>query len=97
MSRSLGLRRVSFGRAIYGAAKWDVYRAADLFVLPSLNENFGLTAAEALAAAYAGDRDDRHTVEPARGRRLRLVGRTDARCAGRGIGGRDGDAALGIA
>ena len=51
LSRSLDLGRVSFGRAIYGAAKWDVYRAADLFVLPSLNENFGLTAAEALAAA----------------------------------------------
>ena len=51
LSRNLDLGRVSFGGATYGAAKWDVYRAADLFVLPSLNENFGLTAAEALAAA----------------------------------------------
>jgi glycosyltransferase involved in cell wall biosynthesis len=51
LSRRLGLGRVSFGGAVYGAAKWDAYRAADLFVLPSLNENFGLTIAEALAAA----------------------------------------------
>ena len=50
MARGLGLRHVSFGPAVYGAAKWDAYRAADLFVLSSLNENFGLTAAEALAA-----------------------------------------------
>ena len=35
---------------IYGKAKTAAYREADLFVLPSLNENFGLTAAEALAA-----------------------------------------------
>jgi glycosyltransferase involved in cell wall biosynthesis len=50
LSRGLGLVRISFGGAVYGAAKWDAYRAADLFVLPSWNENFGLTAAEALAA-----------------------------------------------
>jgi glycosyltransferase involved in cell wall biosynthesis len=50
MARTLGLGRVFFGEPVFGAAKWDVYRAADLFVLPSLNENFGLTVAEALAA-----------------------------------------------
>ena len=50
MSCGLGLSRVSFGGPIYGTAKWDAYRAADLFVLPSRNENFGLTVAEALAA-----------------------------------------------
>lgn len=32
------------------ADKWDLYRAADLFVLPTFSENFGIVAAEALAA-----------------------------------------------
>lgn len=50
LARNLCPGRVSFGGAVYGAAKWNAYRAADLFVLPSLNENFGLTIAEALAA-----------------------------------------------
>ena len=32
-----------------GVAKWDLYRAADVFVLPSHTENFGIVVAEALA------------------------------------------------
>ena len=34
---------------VEGEAKWDLYRSADLFVLPSHSENFGLVVAEALA------------------------------------------------
>lgn len=34
---------------VEGQAKWDLYRRADLFVLPSHSENFGLVVAEALA------------------------------------------------
>jgi glycosyltransferase involved in cell wall biosynthesis len=32
-----------------GKKKWELYRSADLFVLPSHTENFGLAVAEALA------------------------------------------------
>jgi glycosyltransferase involved in cell wall biosynthesis len=32
-----------------GEKKWELYRSADLFVLPSHTENFGLAVAEALA------------------------------------------------
>jgi len=34
---------------VAGEAKWNLYRDADLFVLPSHSENFGLVVAEALA------------------------------------------------
>ena len=47
---SLGLTRISVEGPIYGEAKTSAYRCADVFVLPTLNENFGLTVAEALAA-----------------------------------------------
>jgi glycosyltransferase involved in cell wall biosynthesis len=47
---ALGLTRVSIEGPIYDEAKTIAYRNADLFVLPTLNENFGLTVAEALAA-----------------------------------------------
>ena len=36
--------------AVDAAGKWKLFRAADLFVLPSYTENFGLVIAEALAA-----------------------------------------------
>jgi glycosyltransferase involved in cell wall biosynthesis len=50
LATALGLTRVSIEGPIYGDAKTTVYREADVFVLPTLNENFGLTVAEALAA-----------------------------------------------
>jgi glycosyltransferase involved in cell wall biosynthesis len=42
--------RVIFTGPLFNAAKWESYRDADVFVLPSQNENFGNTAAEAVAA-----------------------------------------------
>jgi glycosyltransferase involved in cell wall biosynthesis len=50
LATALGLSRVSVEGPIYGEAKTAAYRAADIFVLSTLNENFGLTVAEALAA-----------------------------------------------
>jgi len=41
--------RVLFTGPLYDDAKWAAYRDADVFVLPSQNENFGNTAAEAVA------------------------------------------------
>ncbi len=38
-----------FTGPVEGAAKWELYRRADLFVLPSHSENFGIVVAEALA------------------------------------------------
>jgi len=51
VAAQLGMQtRVQFVGPVFGAAKWAAYRDADVFVLPSQNENFGNTAAEAVAA-----------------------------------------------
>jgi glycosyltransferase involved in cell wall biosynthesis len=42
-------QRVVFSGPVFGDMKWAAYRDADVFVLPSQNENFGNTAAEAAA------------------------------------------------
>jgi glycosyltransferase involved in cell wall biosynthesis len=43
-------QRVHISPPLEGEAKWSAYRDADIFVLPSQNENFGNSAAEAVAA-----------------------------------------------
>jgi glycosyltransferase involved in cell wall biosynthesis len=42
--------RVHFSLPLAGKEKWEAYVDADIFVLPSQNENFGNTAAESVAA-----------------------------------------------
>jgi glycosyltransferase involved in cell wall biosynthesis len=50
LSGELGLeRRVRFIGAVEGERKWALLSGADLLVLPSLSENWGLVATEALA------------------------------------------------
>ena len=50
LAATLKLSRVSIEPAIYGEEKYAAFREADLFVLPTLNENFAMTVAESLAA-----------------------------------------------
>lgn len=50
LAARLGTRRVAFEGPLFGDDKLAAYREAELFVLPSLNENFAMTVAEALAA-----------------------------------------------
>jgi len=46
----LGLEAsVKFVGSVYGEEKWRMLRSADVFVLPSRSENFGIVVAEALA------------------------------------------------
>ena len=50
LAAGLGLQRWSLEGPAYGEAKAGWLAGADLFVLPTRNENFGLAVAEALAA-----------------------------------------------
>lgn len=50
LAGELGIERCEFAGPLYGEPKQQAYRAADLYVLPTHSENFGMTVAEALAA-----------------------------------------------
>lgn len=49
LARELGVERVRFGGPVHGIDKLGAFSRADLYVLPSWTENFGITIAEAMA------------------------------------------------
>ncbi len=55
---------VLFTGPLYDESKWAAYRDADVFVLPSQNENFGNTAAEAIACGTPVLVTDRCGIAP---------------------------------
>lgn len=74
LATRLGLNGgVLFTGPLYDEAKWAAYRDADLFVLPSQNENFGNTAAEAVACGTPVLVTDRCGIAPLVKERVGLV------------------------
>ncbi len=74
IAAQMGLNnRVLFTGPLYGDAKWAAFRDADVFVLPSQNENFGNTAAEAVACGTPVLVTDRCGIAPMVDQRAGLV------------------------
>lgn len=49
-TKELGIEKmVNFCGGVYGEMKWTFFRVADVFVLPTYSENFGIVVGEALA------------------------------------------------
>ena len=69
---------VYFSHAVYGLDKWAAYRDSDVFVLPSQNENFGNSAAEAVVAGTPVIVTERCGVAPLVAGRAGLVVAHDA-------------------
>ena len=79
MAAQLGVStKVQFAGPVFGEAKWAAYRDADVFVLPSQNENFGNTAAEAVAAGTPVIVTEQCGIAPLLAQEAGLVVRHDA-------------------
>ena len=50
LSKNLKLKRVFLFDPVFGQEKLGVYQKADIFILPTYSENFGMVVAEALSA-----------------------------------------------
>lgn len=50
-AQELGIEKmVNFCGGVYGDKKWELFKEADVFVLPTYSENFGIVIGEALAS-----------------------------------------------
>jgi glycosyltransferase involved in cell wall biosynthesis len=86
MAGALGVSsRVQIRGAAYGEEKWNAFRGADVFVLPSQNENFGNTAAEAVAAGTPVVVTDKCGIAPLLADIAGLVAEHDAAALARAI------------
>jgi glycosyltransferase involved in cell wall biosynthesis len=70
--------QTQFRDAAFGNEKWSAYRDADVFVLPSQNENFGNAAAEAVVAGTPVVVTDKCGIAPLLGDVAGLVAEHDA-------------------
>ena len=87
LSQRLGLgENVLFTGPLYDDAKWAAYRDADIFVLPSQHENFGNTAAEAIACGTPVIITDRCGIAPLVEGRAGIVIRYDVADLAEAIG-----------
>ena len=95
LTTQLGLNGgVLFTGPLYDDAKWAAYRDADLFVLPSQNENFGNTVAEAVACGTPVLVTDRCGIAPLVSQRAGLVVPHDLAAVQAGLARLLGDEAL---
>ena len=65
--------KVLFSGPLYGDAKWVAYWGLVVFELPSQNENFGNTAAEAVARGTPVLVTDHFGIAPMTGQRFGFV------------------------
>jgi glycosyltransferase involved in cell wall biosynthesis len=80
IAEQLGVSQcVQFAGPLFGQDKWAAYRDADVFVLPSQNENFGNTAAEAVAAGTPVIVTEQCGIAPLLARQAGLAVKHDAR------------------
>lgn len=86
LASSLGIREeIKFTGPLYDDVKWSAYRDADVFILPSQNENFGNSAAEAIACGTPAIVTDRCGIAPYIAQRTGLVVSHDEEAVARAL------------